>query len=64
MVRCLVVSTDAVDTMDYAVVRRRSVVRDFTVTALASTVFNLDLSYLQVMFTLRKACLGIFLGSF
>ena len=38
----LIVSTEAVDTMDLARVRRRrrrSVVRDFTVTALQPTVF-------------------------
>ena len=65
-------STEAVDTMDLARVRRprrrcrprRSVVRDFTVTALQPTVFYLELLYLQVMFGLRKSCLGIFLASF
>ena len=44
--RCVVVivSTEAVDTMDLARVRRRrrSVVRDFTVTALQPTVFISD----------------------
>ena len=60
-----IVSTEAVDTMDLARVhRRRSVVRDFTVTALVPTVFYLELLYLQVMFSLRKSCLGIFLASF
>ena len=67
-----IVSTEAVDTMDLARVRRRrrrrrrrrSVVRDFTVTALQPTVFYLELLYLQVMFSLRKSCLGIFLASF
>ena len=62
-------STEAVDTLDLVRVRRRrhrrrSVVRDFTVTALAPTVFYLEFSYLQVMFNLRKSCLGIFLASF
>ena len=37
-------------------------VRDFNITCLASTVIYLDLSHLQVMFTLRKPGLGIFLG--
>ena len=61
----IIVSTEAVDTMDLARVRRRrSVVRDFTVTALQPTVFYLELLYLQVMFSLRKSCLGIFLASF
>ena len=63
----VIVSTEAVDTMDLARVRRRrrrSVVRDFTVTALQSTAFYLELLYLQVMFSLRKSCLGIFLASF
>ena len=63
----IIVSTEAVDTMDLARVRRRrrrSVVRDFTVTALQSAVFYLELLYLQVMFSLRKSCLGIFLASF
>ena len=65
----IIVSTEA-DTMDLARVRRRShrlrrsVVRDFTVTALAPTVFYLELLYLQVIFNLRKSCLGIFLASF
>ena len=39
-------------------------VTDFTVTALAPTVFYLELLYLQVMFSLTKSCLGIFLASF
>ena len=66
----IIVSTEVVDTMDLARVRRRrcrrrrSVVRDFTVTALAPTVFYLELLYLQVIFSLRKSCLGIFLASF
>ena len=62
----IIVSTEVVDTMDLARVRRRrrSVVRDFTVTALQSTVFYLELLYLQVMFSLSKSCLGIFLASF
>ena len=61
----IIVSTEAVDTMDLARVRRRrSVARDFTVTAPQPTVFYLELLYLQVMFSLRKSCLGIFLASF
>ena len=58
------VSTEAVDTMDLARVRRRrrSVVRDFTVTALQSTVFYPDLLYLQVMFSLRKILPGNIFG--
>ena len=67
----IIVSPEAVDTMDLARVRRRrsrhrcrSVVTDFTVTALQPTVFYLELLYLQVMFSLRKSCLGIFLASF
>ena len=61
-----IVSPEAVDTMDLARVhrRRRGVVRDFTVTALAHTDFNLELLYLKVMFSRRKSCLGIFLASF
>ena len=44
------VSTEMVYTMYLARVRRRrSVVRNFTVTALAPTVFYLELLYLQVL---------------
>ena len=47
MKKIIFVSTEAVDTMDLARVRhRRSVVRDFTVTALAPTVFYLELFYI------------------
>ena len=66
----IIVSTEAVDTMDLARVRRRrcrrrrSVVRDFTVTALQPIELYLVILYLQVMFSLRKSFLGIFLASF
>ena len=66
---CIFVSTDTVD-MDLARVRsrrqlrRRSLVRDFTVTALQPTVFYLELLYSQFVFSRRKSCLGIFLASF
>ena len=59
-----IVPTEAVDTIDLARVHRRRVVRDFTVAALAPTVFYLELLYLQVMVSLRKSCLVIFLASF
>ena len=67
---CIFVSTASVDTMDLTRVRsrrrlrRRSLVRDFTVTALQPTGFYLELLYLQVMFSLRKSSLVIFLASF
>ena len=66
----ITVSTNvSVDTMDLAWVchrlcRHRSVVRDFTVSTLAPTVFYLELLNLQVMFSFRKSYLGIFLASF
>ena len=61
----VIVSTEELDTMDLARVRRHrgSVVTDFSVTALQPTVFYLELLYLQVMLSLRKSCLGIFLAS-
>ena len=68
LISTITVSTEVVDTMDldrvHRRLHRRSVVRDFTITALAPTVFYLELLYLQVVFNLRKSCLGIFLASF
>ena len=54
----------SVDAVDYARVRRCCIVaKDFTITSLAPTIFCLELLYLQLMLTLRKACLGIFVSA-
>ena len=55
MIYLVIVSTKAVDTMDLARVRRRrSVVRDFTVTAPAPTVFYLELLNLRLCLALEN----------